>query len=129
MMGRQNHLNYANYVLEEWARWMLSADGFSPVSSIAKLGEISNYCNGGSLPNGVELPCREVSKAINVFSFMEESSPKSAKRSMLLRSTYLGRVENESVFETMSRLNLTSRRADYYDSLEEFNIRLEMINS
>lgn len=126
-MSKKQDLSYAEYCLEKWAEWSLDLDGFAKVSSIAKLGEASSSNRGSSqVPNGVEIPSRDVGHVLKIFKAMLESSDKGAKRVHILRILSLGRKGNENISQAMKRMNLGLRRADYYDAIEDFSGRLEM---
>lgn len=128
-MSKNCDVNYAEYCIERWARWALDDNGFPATSPVAKLGDSGGGKGGHSqVPHGVEITCMDVVNTIQVFKLMIDSSEKSAKRAHLLRSISLGRVEGESISRAMKRMGLGSRRADYYAAIEEFSIRLDMMN-
>lgn len=120
--------NYAESVLEEWARWMLADDGFPKESPTAKLGHIHKTSKVGAiLPVGVKTHCKDVDRAIFVFKKMIESSDKGANRVHILRTINLGRSEGESLEEAIKRLNVRTHIKTYQRALEDFASRLEMI--
>ena len=132
-MSKQN-LSRANYALEEWARWVLTNNGYPSTSVIEKIGTPSERRSGTSLPHGVELPNSEVANVIYVFHKMIEAGDRSAENCQILRAVILMRKDNESIKAFCRRLgnsmcskarNITPQK--YYSAVKEFTARLDML--
>lgn len=124
-MSKQN-LSRANYALEEWARWVLTNNGYPSTSVIEKIGTPSERRSSTSLPHGVELPNSEVANVIYVFHKMIEAGDRSAENCQILRTVALGRKENESLSAFCKRIGEFSVRKYHY-AVEEFAVRLDMV--
>lgn len=115
-------LNQADYVLEEWAKWSLSANGFPETSAIANLLVVKNHNNHQPLPSGVDSN-NEVAIAIRIFHMMMDSD-KSVSNLQTLQTFLLRRAYGESVKTFCDRTKLFSRDK-YYVARNEFSLRLD----
>lgn len=116
-------LNQANHVLEQWALWALSANGFPSTSFIAKLGETSGYGKGQPLPCGVDHNS-SVSDAIFVFHTMIKSE-KGMSNVHILRTYLLEREGGESI-KTFCKRHKGFNHNQYSAALNAFSNRLDM---
>lgn len=115
-------LNQADYVLEQWARWSLSCNGFPETSAIANLLEVKSRNKHQPLPVGVDSN-NEVAVAIRIFQIMLESD-KSASNRQILQTFLLERINGESIRGFCERTKYFSRDK-YYVARNEFSLRLD----
>lgn len=127
MKKKRRDFNYAYHCLEQWVLWNTEHNGFPARSPILKLGEMPAFSSSSSIPTGVESNDRDVERANTILAMMNNSSGKSAERAHLLKVVTTGRKENESIQAAMDRLDIKVDRKIYYDAIEEFDIRLEML--
>lgn len=119
-------LNQADYVLEKWAKWSLSCNGFPQTSAIADLLEVKNESIHQPLPAGVDCS-EEVVIAIRIFHIMMESD-KSATNVQILQTFLLERMQGEAIKGYCERTKLFSRDK-YYVARNEFSLRLDTFYS
>lgn len=127
MKKKRRDFNYAYHCLEKWVLWNTEHNGFPARSPILKLGEMAAFSSASSIPTGVEANDRDVERANTILAMMNGSSGKSAERAHLLKIVTAGRKEDESIQAVMDRLEIKVDRKLYYDAIEEFDIRLEML--
>lgn len=120
-------ISRANYALEEWAKWILSNNGYPSTSAIEQVGKTSVRGADAPLPHGVELPNREVANVIYVFHKMIDSDSKSANNCHILRFVLLTREGNESLRDFCKRVQGKIFPHQYYSAVREFAARLDMI--
>lgn len=127
MSNKRRDYEYAKICLEAWAFWMMSSNGFSSKSAIARIGEPKNSGNFTSNPPKGAMPInREVEYANTILAIMNNSSSRSAERAHLLKVVTRNQQGNESIKDLFERLQLGATR-DYSAALEEFTIRLESL--
>ena len=122
-MKKRSHLSYANYVLEEWAMWVLSSDGFSSISAIANLGNFRGGTREWLLPLGIDHNSL-VSDAIFVFHTMMKSE-KGARETHILRAYLLNRDAGESI-KAFCKRHKEFNHNQYAAALNAFSNRLDM---
>lgn len=116
-------LNQANYVLEQWATWALSNNGFPSSSAIANLGESRGEGKGQPLPCGVDHNSL-VSEAIFVFHTMIQSD-KGLREVHILRTYLLERLAGESI-KSFCKRHKKFNHNQYSAALNAFSNRLDM---
>lgn len=127
MKKKRRDFNYAYHCLEQWVLWNTEHNGFPARSPILKLGEMVAFSSASSIPTGVESNDRDVERANTILAMMNNSSGKSAERAHLLKVIAIGQQEGESIQAAIDRLEIKINKRDYYEAIEEFDIRLEML--
>lgn len=124
-MSRKD-LNQARAVLEAWAKWSLSCDGFPSESPLARIGEMRSNADGSRLPDGIE-QCQLTQDATFVFLAMrnDPNNRMSLKHRDVLREFYLERQGGEPVREFYKRSKKFGHN-DYTAAMNEFAHKLDM---
>ena len=127
MSRKRRDFNYAYHCLEKWVIWDSEHNGYPARSPILKFGEAMAFPTESSIPTGVEPFDRDVERANTILAMMNCSSGKSAERARLLKVVTAIRKENESIQVVLDRIDDKINKRDYYEAIEEFDIRLEML--
>ena len=125
-MKKRIDFDYANYCLEELAKWSEDDNGFPSRSATAKFGEMRAHRSESSLPTGIEPNSLEVDRALMVLSIMSDSSSKSKARADILKKVSRNACNDETIQQTIDRLGVDRSRTFYFEALDEFAVRLEM---
>lgn len=124
-MSRRD-LNQAKAVLEAWAYWMATNNGFPEASPITKLSQIGGTAYGSRLPDGIDGGFL-VNDALLIFLLMSKdpNNRKSLKHVDILKQYYLGRRKGETIRGFCKRIQQFNHN-DYVAAINEFAHKLDM---
>ena len=126
-MRKRRDLEDAKICLEEWAKYMEDTNGFPSRSPTDKFGELKAHRAESSLPTNIEPNNRTIEHAMLVLAIMSDSSSRSKGRADVLKSVSRSICNDESIEQAMERLGIEKAKSYYFDALDEFAMRLEVV--